>query len=547
MIATLYTSDLDTHYVGMVLTSKGTVDLVGRGGINFPRGYLDIAVYDKTGTAIITTAPTDVCVIAFITKDVPTDPFTGAHRILRVTGVDTLSGHIWRFHYEVDYLRDYLYFAKAHNSATSSINNLLGCWITATNDKNKWDRWQYVKLPTDGRKSVVATPGASISRTSGYQGYAVVLKQRAMGTWLTTPPKSVFFVTATDLNYLYGALLQADNEGGGVYVAKSVAAIDGIYFIPGLRLDYNLQPQNMDNVTVTNGYPIIEIEGGTQINISTCKAPTSADRLWKHVEQTGDATLTFDASLSISLDDFRDIYYKSYRVYAPYIGTFDVPIAQLAPYSANGNDTVSIELDYKFNLYEGTVSMEYHGLYGLHPSGYKALPTIPLVASTIGTTYYESAAKLDLAKINGVINAATGGLIAAGTGNVPTGILGIAAMTREVVSAAANGEIANNTAKARALEYSSAANYEGYADNTFYLITEEMLFSSNFTFANYMVRHGYPCSIPCESYTYTAGDKLWIDATDFHPIGGLSTIPHSEWYPAGIINDIESGYVFPED
>ena len=547
MIATLYTSSLDTHYVGMVLTSKGTVDLVGRGGINFPRGYLDIAVYDKTGTAIITTAPTDVCVIAFITKDVPTDPFTGAHRILRVTGVDTLSGHIWRFHYEVDYLRDYLYFAKAHNSATSSINNLLGCWITATNDKNKWDRWQYVKLPTDGRKSVTATPGASISRTSGYQGYAVVLKQRALGVWLTTPPKSVFFVTATDLSYLYEALLQADNEGGGVYVAKSVAAIEGIYFIPGLRLDYNLLPQNMDNITVTNGYPIIEIEGGTQINISTCKAPTSGDRIWKHVEQTGDATLTFDASLSISLDDFRDIYYKSYRVYAPYIGTFDVPIAQLAPYSTNGNDTVSIELDYKFNLYDGTVCMEYHNLYGLHPSGYKALPSIPLVASTIGTTYYESAAKLDLAKINGVINAATGGLIAAGTGNVPTGILGIAAMTREVVSAAANGEIANNTAKARALEYSSAANYEGYADNTFYLITEEMLFSSNFTFTNYMVRHGYPCSIPCESYTYTSGDKLWIDATDFHPIGGLSTIPHSEWYPAGIINDIESGYVFPED
>lgn len=497
--------------------------------------------------------------------------------IVKVRRVTALDGVHVAVDYEVDWLRTwYNYLLDIFGrTATGRISPFRepGMRLLACSMDYKWNRWKNIQLPTSGNRIESVDKIGSINRITednyANQAFLIVYKSYNVvdatfdgqgqitdtNSYKKAPGITSVLVDTETLLQLLNTLAAGDYvTTSKLYFrpSKLLPLIEGIYFLPGITVDIANGTTNLVGVKAEKREIVVEYHGESNadptdenypadvayINGITGKVlyvppdPNNADAVnviqisyYKPSDTSNFKPYayfqpTLDSNkFKVTLNDFRDLYYKKYYVYLPYIGTIDIPIAKMCTY---GNTSQSIPLHsrliYTYDIYEGRISYRWQNLDGIEYYDYHNLPKIPISSSDTNFIVQQNNTKLGLSNLSSIINA---GMNLA-NGNVN----GVFSNIMNIGTNMAMNEIANNEASHGHLTSISHADFDGYTDTNIYYYTETIETDlikygspDQDKFSEYMEMNGYPChcygyeditsptplSIPANGY------RVWLD------------------------------------
>jgi len=496
-------------------TISGTgVDVVGR--ISAPAGEI---IINATGGLYV--APGQYMVL----------DDSGVFKVVaRITSAENYDGVHMRITYEVDWLRTYYnHFLTTYTGtdqkvkALSSGSHMIGC-----SNNTDWLRWLNVSLPVSGNYAVSSRTGNPVYRITTdntNNAYLIIYKclNKARGrafSYQETPGVTACLIDGSTLNILLRMLTCGDHDGSfGIYRPSVVLAmIHGIYFLPGVTVDILNNTTTMSGVNRTRTPMLFEWfnpDDSTVYYVDGITCEANASNLSGHdvmeiTYQTsgGYAKKSFTHGLTIGLNDFRDLYYKQYKMYAPFIGQIDVPVKLLCSYG--NTETLALGFDYIFNIYDGTINYKWTALAGVDASSWHRLPEIPTSYSGAQFAAQLNNQKLELSNIGNMI----GGAVSLATGNVN----GAVNAGMSIANAIAQNDIANNALGAGSVSTTSISGFDSYAINDFALTVVETEIAP--TFSAFMSEHGYPTFQDVTAYN--SNYKMWVDWEYWQPETGFT-------------------------
>lgn len=468
--------------------------------------------------------------------------FTGP--VIRFTNISN-DGASEYIDYEVDFLRSYYYeFVSNTHAADSLATPFNSCNTIKTSLPADWLKWKYVDLPLSGEKTTTITTGNIVKSPAeefggllgGKDGvYLVVIKAPYYDTSVTPAVFEYYndvgycLVRPSCLTDMIWYWLSGDevDPNNARYRLPSliVSAIEGIYYLPGVTLDYNNDTVNIDDVTITPGsYFIrhIKADGSDEALDIVTGSPTAytGGGIYRLTIKSGHEAITakFETSLTVTVADFRDLYYKKHNLYIPYVGSVDVPVMALTSYPAV-SEQIKLDIDYVYNLDDGTISAQWHALPGNLIASWAPLPKIPFILNSEGVSFYQIGAQKDLGITGALLSGATSVIGNVASGNI-LGLIGSAANTAfQLESTFTNAEIAKNVAAATGFTSTSVSGASGRFYRKFGLTTESVDIAG--TFNDYMSEHGYPVFLDTVPDYQLNNYRLWLDTQYFNPWAGF--------------------------
>lgn len=514
----LVTTDLEDPNE-LYLDMTGAIAITIAGHISAPRGEIPINTISGTPAAFSYT-PFNL-LGRFGVLDDGSDSV-----VIRFDGLYN-DGALEYLTYSVDFLRSYYYdFVKQVHAADSLATPFDSCHTVATSKTTDWDRWRNVTLPVTGNyvtttNTVALTAEIPRMTTANPNAcYLVVLKcQNHSSTGYSdteSPGCSAVLLDSANYWNMLRYMSAGDHDNGSDKWRPSVVwgMIQGVYYMPGVTLSGGVPLLSGVNPTTTP-FLIQWYDGGTKyVDLVTGHVESAINAGTNVCEIVynstgGFATWSFAHGITITLDDFRDIYYKEYKMYLPYIGVVDVPIKMLATYPAAGNDILTLGIDYVFNIYEGTLTYKWTALPGIENSNWHSLPQVPL---SLTTSSYAIQMNNDRLALNAVTSAVAG-VAGIASGNVGAGVQSAI----NIGTAIAETDMRNNAAAIGNVRNTSQSGFQGYAYNVAYLTMVETETAG--TFATFMAEHGYPTfmdSVP----DYVTDYRLFLETDLFIPWPG---------------------------
>lgn len=438
--------------------------------------------------------------------------------------------HIY-IEYEIDWVRSYARWCQDMPGGPGAINGFINTIemhrVVKPANNDGWNRWLNDDIPVTGKQIINTYYGEMVKRitTVDSDGAYLVVYKSGNASSLVDMARDMgitaVLIDGYTLYQLLSSCSSGDFEAGGVkYRAKFlVSAIQGIYYMPNVTVNLTTGTTTLSGVgrTLTGMYiPWVDengnnkfVDGITGVVLDT----TSQGRNVLQIQYNtlyACATTAFDHKITYDLNDYRDIYYTAYKMYVPYIGSVDVPIALFATYPNALPDTVTFGFTYTYDIYSGNIGYYWTGYQGIHRGQWHPLPSIPI-------TY--NGANFDIQQTNSALainaaGAAMGALVGT-AGGYPPALTGFKAI-QSIAGAVANAEISKNAAAATGLQSTSSANFAGYADNAFILTVVK---TETVDILEYYTEHGYPVN------AYPHGDglgsnftvgRIWATMPTFH-------------------------------
>lgn len=439
-------------------------------------------------------------------------------RVFRITGAKSINANVTTFTYELDYLKDYYL-----NSTTPSMLNTLPILkeFGVASQSSNWAQWRDdPSFPNTGGCGYGLSYG---KYTPGYMNALVVNN----GIDHACRP-NVYLLGLGDTQVLINYLNTSQ------YAAAFYKQIVGLYLVPYLAGDWTGAAVNngklLGDFTVTNEaltFTAIDEDGNT---ITDTVSP-SVSRL----NITGDVYTNIDTNLSITLQDFLDIYHTRYNLYVPYVGNVDIPIKAWAKVARAQTASITIEciLKFSYNFYDGTFVMSFEDTLSFYtnpamtPGMYREQIPMPTIALPSGATAF-SLYSNKLSLQSQVASTAIQGAVAAASGNLP----GVAMSAVNIGLDQYRADLKNDMILASGQSYGACNGYLGSTLNQFVAVAIWEIFYQ--TYDEYSGMNGF---IPLNQI---------LDANDYYPdIEGRTVLfdtTHAYWH-RGAYDDYPTVYM----
>lgn len=516
------------HILEKPASGDFSFDISGR--ISYPTGCIDLDLYTGVDTAPYKSW--SLYRYSWVIFKEHSSASTTYNVYAKITGVESISGTVFRIYYRVDWLTTY-YNQYRHDTgydATDLAKPFRQCKMLAVNDKKYIDQWAFFDMPVTGKKVVTTVNGQSLDRFNANSAYLLVMKcpnyDASAGTYYG--PQAMFMLTYSQVKALLEVLSSGDNPnygGGGFRIpSKILSAIQGIYYLPGVTLSIagGQATTNMNGVVCNLETASIYWKNPNgAVEALYIMSANNTDPVEPLAQVDYDNSGGLPAAAYIDIDPFDpldpdayqlkvsdmfDLYYKRYTMYIPYIGYEEIPITKLFGYNQTDpwtDQVVTISLRFYFDLYSGKFTYRWYYMSAKDQHTFVSLPEIPLLLDTSGIGMYQTNAKTDMALISAGVN----GVVAAATSNA-AGVLG-AGMS--AMGAVKSQEIGNNVSAAVAFKAVDASGMTGTSHVYFTLFIESL--TKKDTIDNVIDHHGGPGisdMVPAISTTC----RIWLEPED---------------------------------
>ena len=534
-----------------------TVDIEVPVGFSYPTGSFRLSEPNNIG-------------FTHFTADIPALQISANDqwRVFKITRLVCINSKVTEYYYDLDYLKDYWY-AHMQQSGSFHILPLPNTLISSSYnvDESTNTEEKKIMLPVNQKVQPIITDVAEAAGNKTFDPRPYLVTKSAIGVMAPTNPevpsrwalkdnqgkvlntKGLYYFPSNDLLPYFFSKFLAVSPSTGQDFSDLYGNIEAAYYGPDLNLaDLGCIVHNDSNniyyINESGGHDAMECTGEIKDKLYYVNLPTDGD--------CGIVYAALTTGLTVSIKNGNDLPpYKKYEIYVPYVGWYDLPIAEIYPF-VNGKSAVeSVELiaNYQFNLLDGTVAVRIGAFLGYDEgqpiinlssfvTPYVPLPNFAMPTSNYATSTIANQNNRDSGMISNAISSL--GCIAPAivTGNPLMALPGIAVST---ITKALNTNASYEQAQANAHlgNFTSGKDSGGMGsiDRRFRLRIN--YYDSCLSYNRAAELYGFPVNSYVDYVRFTDNShnaKLWLDA-------GNSKIKGPEWYAEQVRNELNKNYI----
>ena len=476
---------------------------------------------------------------------------SGNH-VFKITGFTAINAAVVEYYYELDYLKDYWFRYNVNGSLIIPHTLLISEFSLTRPEEYNYPIDTHVTNMIQTTQEVrgnaysYSTPfvitkacvGVMAQSHQDYK-YSVAENNTAINTC------GIYcFETANYLPYFWSKLLAGIGSGQTRTTYEDLYGnIENCFYVPFplTTLVTNITGLTGSVEYASNMYYINEAGGHEAMPMSG----ELEERVYKVFlpEDNGIIDVNVNTGCTVVIEDANDLPpYKSYKLYIPYIGWYEVPFTEIL--RQNYHAVLTIWVKYRIDLINGQMSAKIMVTdseevpYVFYDSNYETpfvkLPTFTNPSSTYATTM----ASIENSKNSQILQntiSSLGALVpAVMTGNPLMAIPGAAINT---FNKAVNTQATINQAQANAQLGAFTSGVDstiGQTDRVFKMRINE--YYCSLTRNEAAVLTGYPVNQYVGGITPVANEKYWLDMSS-------TQITGPEWYVNGVKSEYSKEYI----